>query len=144
MKLFLFRTVWTLLFLFSCFSCMHDIGSYALTEKMYFDAKGGIQETEIVRRDKSVKGEESWFRSFVYFYDNNDKEVFPEEVCSPVLLSTGEYELNYGWVKFYYPKTKHKIRVEVAPNQTGKNRKARFHAPSYNDAVSIKIFQSAQ
>ena len=110
--------------------------------EMSFSADGGKDETSIVNSsNKPVKGKTGWSFSQVYIVDekNNFRDIVLQDKEEE--LPNGTYMVDAGWAKFYYPKKRNKIRVEVAPNPNKEMRKLIFDGgggPVYYIKIVIK------
>ena len=115
---------------------------YAEKAEMSFSADGGKDETSIVNSsNKPVKGKTGWSFSQVYIVDekNNFRDIVLQDKEEE--LPNGTYMVDAGWAKFYYPKKRNKIRVEVAPNPNKEIRKLIFDGgggPVYYIKIVIK------
>ena len=115
---------------------------YAGKGEMSFSADGGKDETSIVNSsNKPVKGKTGWSFSQVYIVDekNNSQDILLQDKEEELPNET--YMVDAGWAKFYYPKKRNKIRVEVAPNPNKEMRKLIFDGgggPVYYIKIVIK------
>ena len=136
-----------------CWSCVDSHESaYPQKKELQFTAEGGQEKVAFnsTRTDKLVNKKVDWNFHGVYLYTNKGtQEELTMGGYTPLklkeeMLSDGSYKVDAGWVKFYYPNTKHMMRVEVEPNPTDQPRKVYFYADWYENGFSLGITQSGK